>query len=75
MDVRISAQCCGEAVDVGIGSFFHDYGFIVAVRRHLVGPEIMMVPERWEAAGLVGIGVGIVGDVVVQVNKDHHDAM
>lgn len=74
-DVRIGAQGCREAVDVGVGPFLDI--FIVAVdchfRCHLV-PE-MMLAEGWEAAGFIWIGVWIVKDVVFQVNKDHHDAM
>ena len=31
-DVRIGAQGCGEAVDVGVGSFLG--GFVVAIGRH-----------------------------------------
>ncbi len=74
-DARIGAQGCGEVVDVGVGSFVD--GSIVAGGRHLrchLVPEVMLA-EGWEAAGFIGIGVGIVRDVVFQVNKDHHDAM
>ena len=75
-NVRIGAQGCREAVDVGIGPFFDI--FVLAVGRpfrcrHLVGE--MGLAERGEGAGLIGFGVGIIRDIVFQVNKDHHDAM
>ena len=74
-DVRIGAQGCREAVDVGVGSFFS--GFIVANGRHFryhLVPKRMLA-ERREAAGFIGIGVRIIRDIGFQVKKDHHDAM
>ena len=75
MDVRVCAQGSRETVDVGIGSVPQRFNVAMGghFRYHLV-PQ--MVPaERGEAAEFVGIGVRIIGDVVFQVNKDHHDAM
>lgn len=74
-DVRIGGQGCCEAVQIGVGPFLDVFIVVFGGRLgcHLV-PEVVLA-ERWKGAGIVGIGVGIIGEIVFQVNKDHHGAM
>ena len=81
-NVRISGQGSGKAVDVGIRPFLDNFVIVlmVAVCCHLLVAGETMLAEGGgggggEAAGLIGICVGVIGDIIFQVNKDHHDAM